>query len=492
MLQGAGAMQAYLLLAPLLVPFAASAAVFAAPSSSRRGCWAGSVAAGAVGLLLLVYDRLVLGPGASMEVFPGIVGFRLDLFGFILGLVALANGVLVAVFSRDYMSPLNVEHPVYTGYPRYYGLLLLFMGAMVGVALASTVFTLFFFYEITGICSCLLIGYYRGRLETSNAVDALVLTHVGGMGLLIAAALLYTATGSTSYSSITILARTKPVLLAVVGFSMLVAGVAKSAQLPLHGWLPRAMVAPTTVSAYLHAASMVKVGVFTFLRFIQYSLPAVGAGLLWPLGAAALAVAIATMYYAAVMYYAQRDLKRLLAYSTISQLSYMFLALGFTLIGGRGVYPAIYHLWNHSFAKMLLFLSVGCMAYGLGSKSVEALRGLGRRRGWGLVAAGWLAGAAAVAGMPPFNCFFSKFSIIVAGFTAGPLGAICSLLAIAESILAFIVFMGLAVEVYASEPSEARCVRTPSVLMKAVLAVLIVLVLVSPALYYSIAGGAPW
>ncbi len=485
-------MQAYLLLAPLLVPLASAAGVFLAPPSARRGCWAATVAACTASLLLLVYCWLSLGAGAALVLEPGLVELRLDLFGFILGLVALVNGLLVAAYSLDYMSPRNAEHPVYTGYPRYYGLLLVFMGAMVGVALSYTLLTLFFFYELTGICSCLLIGYYREREHTYNAVDALVLTHVGGVGLLVASALLYAYTGSTGFTALHVLGASRPYVLAAVGFMMLLAGVAKSAQLPLHGWLPRAMVAPTTVSAYLHAASMVKVGVFTFLRFVQFTLPFAESGLLWPLGVAAVAVSVATMYYAAAMYYAQRDLKRLLAYSTITQLSYMFLALSFTLIGGSGVYQALYHLWNHSFAKMLLFLSVGCMAYGLGSRSVDALRGLGRRRGWGLVAAGWVVGAAAIAGMPPFNCFFSKLSIIVAGFSSGPLGAACSVLAIIESIMAFIVFMGFAVEVYSGEPRPVKHAGEPSTLMKAVLGVLALLVVCSPAIYMWLMGGSPW
>ena len=411
------------------------------------------------------------------------IGLGLDFPGIVLALVTLINGLLILVFSLDYLSPSNVEHAVYRGFPRYYGLFMLFVGSMLGVAMAQDLLLFSLFYELTGICSCLLIGYYRGSEHALSGYKALTLTHVGGLGLLLGTAMVYQNTHTLLFTGISKLA-IAPSLLTFVGMLFLVAGLAKSAQLPLHHWLPSAMVAPTTVSAYLHAASMVNVGVFAMIRFAQYSLS--GKASVWPVGLALLVLSLATMFYSATMYYAQRDMKRLLAYSTIAQLAYMMLAISFTLLTASttGANAALYHLWNHSFAKALLFLVAGSIAYGFGSKKIDLLRGLASRRGWKLVAASWAIGAAAIAGVPPLNCFYSKLSIIMAGLAGNPLTIVGAILAIAESILTFIVFTITAVDLVTESHEETVELKTrPSKAMLFSLVCLLVLVIISPYMY---------
>ena len=468
----------------LLTPFLAAIACFLLPSHARRAAWLVSVVATMACLSLLV---ALLWGHKPTSIYWDIAGLKielgLDFPGIVLVLVTLVNGLLILVFSLDYLSPSNVEHAVYRGFPRYYGLFMFFVGAMIGVAMAQDLLLFSFFYELVGICSCLLIGYYREREYTFSGYKALTLTHVGGLSLLLGAALVYQNTRTLLFTGISKLAMA-PSLLTLVGILFLVAGLAKSAQLPLHYWLPSAMVAPTTISAYLHAASMVNVGVFTMLRFAQYSL--LSRTSIWPVGLTLLVLSLATMFYSATMHYAQRDMKRLLAYSTIAQLAYMLLAISFTLLTAStaGANAALYHLWNHSFAKALLFLVAGSIAYGFGSKKINLLRGLAGREGWKLVAASWAIGATAIVGVPPLNCFYSKLSIIMAGLAGNTLTIIGAILAIVESILTFIVFTITAVDLIA-EPHEntVEAKAKPSKTMLFTLVCLIVLVIVSPYVY---------
>ncbi len=414
----------------------------------------------------------------------GIVfGFQLDFYGKILSTITLFIGLLIIVFSYDYLSPSNREHPVFSGYPRYYGLMLVFVGSMIGVSLSSTLPSLFAFYELTGVCSCLLISFYRDEESCRNGLEALLITHVGGLCLLAAAVLTYWSTGSLSLSALCLLPKS---MLVPVALLFLIAGLAKSAQLPFHIWLPHAMVAPTTVSAYLHAAAMVKVGVFTFLRFVENSLPLLSAdhSASLILCSTGILVSLATMFYGVFMYYAQKTLKGLLAYSTIVQLSYMFIALSFAVGEGsvEGVKAAAYHLWNHSFAKALLFLCAGAIAYGTGSKSISELKGLASRNGFRTIALGWIVGSAAISGIPPFNCFYSKLAIIITGLHGTLLTQIAAILVVVESLLCFILFSSLILDVLSSRETSFESMGRPSVAMKIVVIVLAVMALVSPYL----------
>ncbi len=352
------------------------------------------------------------------------ISFYCDVFSLVLLGVSILIGLVVLVFSTAYLSPSNREHPVHSGFTRYYGLMLLFIGSMVGVSLAGNLVTLLIFYELTGICSCFLIAFYGTPRSVRASLMAFILTHIGSVALFAATMIVYAYTHSVSFSAIPLLPK---YMLLGCGVLILIAALAKSAQLPLHLWLPEAMVAPTTVSAYLHAASMVKVGVFTYLRFCQY---AITSGFdETALAILTLVLALATMFYGAFNYFRQRDLKRVLAWSTIVQLSIMMLALGIALLQVKpiAIYAAAYHVWNHSFAKALLFLTVGALAYASGRRDVDAIKGLAKVRGLKVLAYLWLCGALAISAIPPFGCFFSKIAILLAGL-AGPGLAIASVM----------------------------------------------------------------
>lgn len=360
------------------------------------------------------------------------------LIGFAVGLV----GLFVCVYSLGYMSLANREHPD-AGRPRYFFFMQVFIGAMAGLVFSGTLVGQLFFFEITGACSWGLIGYYESRKALSAAAKALVVTHVGSLGLYFAAAMLFARTGSFELSA---LAQPGDGAKTAILLGILFAAWGKSAQLPLHTWLPNAMEAPTPVSAYLHAGSMVNIGVYIFARAIFSAGPVphvVGA-----VGAIAAAI---TLVYAFAMYFPQADLKRLLVYSTIAQLSYIFLALSLSIFGSPSGSPfgsslafegGVAHIFNHAFAKSLFFLVSGSLSYATGTRMLPLLRGILVKLP--LVGICFGIAALAIAGVPPMNLFFSKFAIFAGGFEVAshyaPL-VVLVLLLIAESVGTFVWFL---------------------------------------------------
>lgn len=363
-----------------------------------------------------------------------IFGFVVDNLSLLIGAAVSLVGLLVCIYSLGYMSLENREHPD-EGKPRYFFFLQVFVGAMAGLVFSSTITGQLFFFEITGACSWGLIGYYETAKALSGAAKALIVTHIGSLGLYLAAALLFAQTGSFE---LTALAQLSPQLKTVVLLGILFAAWAKSAQFPLHIWLPNAMEAPTPVSAYLHAGSMVKIGVYIFARALL-SAGQVPEVVGW-IGAIAATI---TLIYAFVMYLPQQDLKLLLVYSTIAQLSYIFLALSLSVFGSALAFAAgVAHIFNHAFAKSLFFLVSGALSYTTGTRMMPLLRGLLARMP--LVGISFATAAFAVAGVPPMNLFFSKLAIFAGGFEAArghllllPLLAV----AIAESVGSFAWFL---------------------------------------------------
>ena len=235
----------------------------------------------------------------------------------IFGVTLDAVSTLIA-FAVVALGFLNREHP-HNGLPRFYAFLLIFIGAMAGLVYSSTLAGQLLFFEITGGCSWALISYYQTPKAQAAAMKALIITHVGAIGLYIAAAYLFSQSGTFS---ITALEHLDPGAKTIVLFGVMFAAWGKSAQLPMQIWLPNAMEAPTPVSAYLHAASMVKVGVYIFARSVMSAgeIPHI-------VGEVGIIMAMITLIYGFLMYLPQTDLKRLLAYSTITQLSYIFILL---------------------------------------------------------------------------------------------------------------------------------------------------------------------
>ncbi|MBE0416470.1 MAG: NADH-quinone oxidoreductase subunit L [Coriobacteriia bacterium] len=308
----------------------------------------------------------------------------------VVGLVA----ALVVMFSAGYMHGEN-------GLPRYYAALCLFTAAMSMLVVADGLVGLFIGWELVGTCSYLLIGFWFTRPAAAKAaVKAFLTTRVGDVGLLLALALLWREVGDLSYSAVFAAAPSlAPGIVTAASLLLLVGAVGKSAQFPLQIWLPDAMEGPTTVSALIHAATMVAAGVFLVAR----------AWPLFSLSSEALAVTLAiggvTAVGAAAAALVQSDIKKVLAYSTISQLGFMFAALG---VGAWGA--AIFHLVTHAAFKALLFLGSGSVIHGSGTQELEEMGGLFRKMP--VTGTTWLIGAGALAGLPPLAGFFSKDEIL--------------------------------------------------------------------------------
>jgi hydrogenase-4 component D len=408
-----------------------------------------------------------------------VFGVVTDKLSVLIGLAVILVGFLIVVYSTGYLTPENREHPETQGNlpvvrRRYYCFLLFFIGSMAGLVYSSTLLGLLIFFELTGVCSWGLIGYYDNEKARQAALKAIITTQVASLGLYAATAYFFATTGSLRLTDLAGLADNAKIF---IFLGVMIAGFGKSAQLPFHFWLPEAMVAPTPISAYLHAASMVKVGVYILARIL------VSAGSVPQLvGVIGCVMAISTMIYGFVMYFPQKDLKKLLAYSTITQLSYIFLALSLSIFGSNLAFNgAVMHIFNHAFAKSLFFLVAGALSFTTGTRMLPSLRGVLQKMP--LVGGSFAVAALAVTGVPPFNGFFSKFSIFAGGFEAAqahPLLLILVLIAILESVGSFAWIFWMFSTTTLGKPSEEVAVATPlAPSMQAVLVTLAGLSLVS-------------
>ena len=295
-------------------------------------------------------------------------------------------------------------------YARFFGLLNLFVFAMLAIVLGDNLLVLFLGWEGVGLCSYALIGFWYQKLENARAgTKAFLVTRVGDVFLAAALLWLFALTGTLSIAAINTQAATfSPAVLTALTVLLLLGACGKSAQLPLMTWLADAMAGPTPVSALIHAATMVTAGVYLLCRLF----PLVS---LSPAGMAAIAVVGAlTALYAATCALAQREIKRVLAYSTMSQVGYMFLAVGAGSVAG-----AMFHLLTHAFFKAALFMAAGCVIHLAGDENdLMRMGGLGKHGPRGLFAL-FLAGALCLAGAPLTGGFFSKDGILLAAYTQG-------------------------------------------------------------------------
>jgi hydrogenase-4 component D len=467
-----------LALASILLPAIGAALIALLPRSvAKRLCQVFAGLATAV-LLVLAYQFSQAGKVAieqSVISFGDveILGFAVDTVSVLVACAVVGIGFLIAVYSGGYLDAGNREHP--DGVKRrYFAFLSLFIGAMAGLVFSSTVIGQLVFFEISGLCSWALIGYYETPRSLYSAAKALLITHIASLGLYVAASVLFLETHTFSLSAIGGLSDgVKTVLLLAV----LVAAWGKSAQLPFHMWLPDAMEAPTPISAYLHAASMVKVGVYIFARSLMAS-----HGAPEIVGYVCTIMATVTMVYGFFLYLPQADMKRLLAYSTITQLAYMFFGLGLSVFGSQLAFNgAIAHLFNHAFAKTLFFLVAGALSYTTGTRMLPLLRGILSKSP--LLGIGFVVAALAITGVPPFNGFFSKFAIFAGGFEVAqhsPLLMVLLVIALLESVGSFawlLMWLGRTVP---GKPSEAVAAAAPVPLsMQIVLVTLIVMAVCS-------------
>ena len=336
---------------------------------------------------------------------------------------------LIALYSTAYM------HAEGTGRRRYYAELTLFITGMLGLVVSSNLLMLFVFWEVMGLCSYLLIGYwYEKPSAASAAKKAFLTTRVGDAFFLVGLGILFVEFGTLDFDALFSLAAAGAEgvshnALLLANTCIFIGAVGKSAQFPLHTWLPDAMEGPTTVSALIHAATMVKAGVYLVAR--MYPVLVLTPELL-------VAVAVIggfTALFAASLALTNWDLKRVLAYSTLSQLGYMFLGLGVAgalfwahgdhaaAIGAlalTGVTVAIFHLFSHAFFKAGLFLSAGSVGHAMhGAANPYDMRAMGGlRKHMPITAFAMLMGTISIAGIPPFSGFFSKDAILHEVFLA--------------------------------------------------------------------------
>jgi len=341
---------------------------------------------------------------------PGIdlrISLQLTGIGVYVAAVAGCIGSLAVLYSIKYMEPLEEEYPP----TRYYFLTLLFIGSMIALALADNFLVLYIFWEIIGFCSFALIAYEYKRAKARDAgAKAFIVTRFGDIGLLVGVVVLWSsmnkigAENPLSISATIQMAMAGQIplgVLSIAAFGFLAGAIGKSAQFPLHVWLPDAMEAPTTISALIHAATLVNAGVYLCARMLPMF-----AMVSWWLPAVAWVGAFTALLTAALALF-EKDLKRVLAFSTISQLGYMMAG-----VGAASVFASQFHLLNHAIFKALLFLCAGAVIHAVHTRSMYEMGGL--KRSMPLVHWTFLVGTLALAGIPIFNGFFSKDAIFEA------------------------------------------------------------------------------
>ena len=375
----------------------------------------GYVTIGSIGLAFLfslwVLDSVIDSDGAALP-FPSHewlnlatpagndlvvnLGLRIDGLTAIMLVVVTAVALLVQVYSQGYMAGDG-------GYSRYFAYMSLFTMSMLGLIIVDSIVMLFVFWELVGLCSYLLIGFWFHKPEAARAaMKAFLVTRLGDLGFLIAIILIWTKTGTFDILEIQELAIAGAIganVLTIFALGIFAGAAGKSAQFPLHVWLPDAMEGPTPVSALIHAATMVAAGVYLVARFFPVFEVAENAGM---------TVAIiggTTALMAALLAVVMTDIKRVLAYSTISQLGYMMLAIGL-----GGYVAGIFHLLTHAFFKALLFLGSGSVNHSTNTFDMRRMGGLRKVMPW--TYATFLIGSLSLAGVFPLAGFWSKDEIL--------------------------------------------------------------------------------
>lgn len=342
------------------------------------------------------------------------LGILLDPISVMMLIVISTVSLMVHIYSFGYMKGEK-------GFQRYYAYLSLFSMSMLGLVVATNIFQMYLFWELVGVSSYLLIGfYYTKPAAVAASKKAFIVTRFADLGFLIGILIYgyYAGTFAFEPETIALLSGGAAMLPLALGL-MFVGGAGKSAMFPLHIWLPDAMEGPTPVSALIHAATMVVAGVYLVARmfplFIEYA-PGVLGMIGW--------VGAFTAFFAASIACVQTDIKRVLAFSTISQIGFMMVALGVCTSfdphhGGLGYMASMFHLFTHAMFKALLFLGAGSIIHAVHSNEMSAMGGL--RKQMPITHVTFLIACLAIAGIPPFSGFFSKDEILAACFMYSPL-----------------------------------------------------------------------
>jgi NADH-quinone oxidoreductase subunit L len=389
-------------------------------------------------------------------------GFEVNQLNALMLVIVSLVSFLVHTYSKGYMH--GDER-----FPVFYAYLGLFTFAMLGLVLSPNLLQTYFFWELVGVGSFLLIGFYFYKDEAKAAAKkAFIMTRIGDVGLLIGMILLFWQVGSFEYDAIFAAVAAGEVaqgMITLTAILIFIGAVGKSGQFPLHTWLPDAMEGPTPVSALIHAATMVAAGVYLVAAlFPLFTASDVALTTIAVIGAI-------TAIFAASIGLVQTDIKRVLAYSTVSQLGYMMLALG-----SAGYVAGVFHLMTHAFFKALLFLAAGSVIHAVHTQNIEEMGGLWKKlRVTGPL---FLIGTLAISGVPLFSGFFSKDEILIAAWEGGH--PILFLLAVIAAFFTAFYMFRLFFMVFTGKPrSEMKNVHESPSLMTLPMIVLAVLAVVS-------------
>ena len=397
----------------------------------RTAYYAAAVALACFGLAASQYGAQGTVTFAWVPALDVSLRFYVDGLALLVGFLASGIGVLIFTYSAGYMH----GEP---GQAKYYTALLAFMGSMLGVAFAADLLALFVFWELTSIASFVLIGHYTGeRASRYGARKSMLITVGGGLFMLAGFLLVWSATGTFDLAALVTEPEQYRTMLRDAGLlvpAVALIGIgaaAKSAQVPLHIWLPNAMEAPTPVSAFLHSATMVKAGVYLVGRFRPYLITDEWTLLFTVMG-------LLTMTVAAMLAVTATDIKELLAYSTASHLGLIVAGFGFASI--YGAETGAFHILNHALFKAPLFLVAGIVAHEAGTRRIDDLSGLADDLP--ITAAVAVVASLGMAGVPPFNGFYSKELLFDAawefGVHHGGLAYLVPVVAVLGSIFTFL------------------------------------------------------
>jgi len=401
------------------------------------------------------------------------IGILLDPISVMMLIVISTVSLMVHIYSFGYMHGEK-------GFQRYYAFLSLFTMSMLGLVVATNIFQMYLFWELVGVSSYLLIGfYYKTHEAVAASKKAFIVTRFADMFFLIGILIFgyYTDSFSFSFAGDVVMGEgaapfieanaakamaAGAMILPTALVLMFIGGAGKSAMFPLHIWLPDAMEGPTPVSALIHAATMVVAGVFQIARmfplWIEYA-PQAMSIVVW--------VGVFTAFYAAAVACAQSDIKRVLAFSTISQIAFMMVALGVCLPGHHGAVldnhaqlgymASMFHLFTHAMFKACLFLGAGCIIHAVHSNEMAMMGGL--RKYMPITHITFLISCLAIAGIPPFSGFFSKDEILTASMQYSPVvGWIMTGVAAMTAFYMFRLYYGI---FWGTENKEAHAHHTP-------------------------------
>lgn len=420
--------------------------ILSSKNPNIRESW--SIAAGIAKFLIVVSMIPIILRGDVIQytlftLLPGVsVKFRVDAFGIFFATTASFLWILTSLYSIGYMRSLK-EH----SQTRYFACFAVALSATIGVAFAANLFTLLLFYEILTVITYPLVAHKETKESYSAAWKYFVYLFGTSVFQLSALILVYVYAGTLEFSPEGILAGNASQTMLTIIYILFIAGFAKAAIMPLHSWLPSAMVAPTPVSALLHAVAVVKVGVFSILRIIFFVF---GVDLMQNLNLGILTAYFVSFTIIVASFFAltQDNLKRRLAYSTISQLSYVI--LGAALLTKSGMLGGIMQIAMHAFGKITLFFCAGSILIGARKKNISEMSGIGRKMPFTMIA--FTIGALSVIGIPPFAGFISKWYLAMGSIEAGEL--LLLIVLFTSSLLNAAYFLPIVYKAFFEEPNE--------------------------------------